>query len=148
MEQLKETTTGIDPWRHQDTRAIIDGELGFRRTLTAARTEVEMVAALLRDYVLTGAPTMEKPIQFDSFDMCVSTYTEALERVKQRFWTTTSLSSGFWINNDPRVLHANSRLIARLRRDDNTVRRLFLLHLPPDREVERWQDEHMRLRKF
>ncbi len=129
--------------------AVAAGDaFGFRQTLTEAHADIGATAALLNTFARTQSPESAAPLYFDSLRLCVATYAEALDRVAHRFWTTTLLSSGFWIDNHPRVLEANARLMRRLRQNGQNARRLFLLQLPPDREVERWQDERIRLGKF
>lgn len=127
---------------------IVDGNLGFRSTLSHAYADMREALAVLGDYASSGTPQLTKPVAFDSIRACITTYSEALAKVQQRFWATTFLSSGFWANNDQQVIDANRRLLQRLRGREGAVRRLFLLQRPALEEVNRWRDDSIRLGKY
>ncbi|HVR07949.1 MAG TPA: class I SAM-dependent methyltransferase [Thermoanaerobaculia bacterium] len=124
-----------------------EGGFGIRATLRAARSELERAASLLESFGAAQAPRAGEPFRLGSKRLCVAAYTEALGLVRQRFWATSVLSSGFWSERDPRILGANLGMMERLNGNGTAARRLFLLHNPPEAEVRSWQDERLLLAK-
>jgi SAM-dependent methyltransferase len=131
---------------HQ-TVPLPEGAFGFAEALSAAQASIEESRQMLRRYGLSRVPCAEAPLCFDSRRLSVLAYTSAIERVRERFWTTTFLGSGFWSGADGEILEANIRMMANCRRTGAVVRRLFLLTLPAEEEIQRAQDERMVLRK-
>lgn len=95
-----------------------------------------------------GAAAAETPFHFDSGGLCLKAYAEALARVGHRFWATTFLSSAFWTSDGSTILDANLRMLAELRGCGVVPRRLFLLQLPAEQEIQRARDERILLQKF
>jgi len=129
------------------TSLLPDGAFGFAEALNAAQASIEESSRLLRTYGISKVPCADAPLSFDSQSLSVLAYKSAIELVKERFWTTTFLGSGFWSGTDADILDANIRMMANCRRTGAVVRRLFLLTLPPEEEIQRIQDERMLLRK-
>lgn len=73
-----------------------------------------------------------------SNDHCVDAYEGGLGTVKNRFWTTTFFTSGFWSNTGGREMAANADLISRLKKAESPdLRRLFLLPVPQNNFFDR-----------
>jgi SAM-dependent methyltransferase len=111
---------------------INDYGLGVKKTIAEAHRRLSKAERRV-------APKAETDyIEFESNVSCVKTYCEALELVQGRFWTTTFVSSGFWIHSDQRIIAANQELLDRLGkgREIPNVRRLFLVHRSPEAELE------------
>jgi SAM-dependent methyltransferase len=122
---------------------VEDAGLGYAATLEAqrrawARTAGDLCAA-------ASGRRLDAPFFFDSAEACISTYVEALGHVRERFWTTTRLHSGFWTVRDPRIIEANARMMRRVRARGNAVRRLFLLDQPPERVAQAYRDQRVLL---
>lgn len=124
-----------------------DPDFGLGAMLRQAQADLRAAADLLAGYAATRRPNSDRPFVCDSRKLCVLSYTEALGRVQRRFWTTSFLSSGFWSRLDDEILGANLRLLGQLQKSGVATRRLFLLPLTPEDEIQRWQDERMLLRK-
>lgn len=120
---------------------------GFADALTAAQASVELITRTLRDYATSKIPYAVAPLYFDSQNLAVLAYKGAMERVRARFWTTTFLGSGFWCDADGDILDANIRMMANCRRAGAAVRRLFLLTLPSEEEIQRIHDQRILLLK-
>jgi predicted O-methyltransferase YrrM len=112
-----------------------DANLGFQRTVEEQRRILTELTDRLHRFMLDGKATTE-PVVLDSQSACITTYSEALERVKERLWTTTSLSSGFWTRRHPEVVAANEQMLRRLEGKAGATRRLFLLDQEPDQVRE------------
>lgn len=69
--------------------------------------------------------------------LLVGLYTEGLSKVKERFWTTTYLTSGFWAHGKYNVISANKSMLERLNANEKkTVQRLFLLRHSEKEEIK------------
>ena len=140
------TEQGTQPSPSATTLAA-DGSFGFGEALSTAQATLDEARRVLGSYHGSKIPCAEAPLHFDSRSISVLAYKSAIERVRERFWTTTFLASGFWSAGDTDILGANLRMMARGRQTGATVRRLFLLTIPPSEEIQRLQDERMLLRK-
>jgi SAM-dependent methyltransferase len=120
---------------------------GFADALSAARASVDAITGMLGDYATSKIPRATAPLCFDSQNLAVLAYKGAMERVRARFWTTTYLGSGFWSDANGDILDANIRMMSNCRRAGAVVRRLFLLALPPEEEIQRIQDQRILLLK-
>jgi SAM-dependent methyltransferase len=125
----------------------VNHDFGIGTMLRRAEADLRASADLLAAYAQARTPQSDRPFVCDSRKLCILMYTEALNRVRRRFWTTSFLSSGFWSRLDDEILGANLRLLGQLRESGVVTRRLFLLPLTPEDEIERWLDERMLLRK-
>jgi|SRR5579872_227822 len=122
-------------------------DFGIGAALSEGFADLRAAANQLDQYSATNIATMNGPFYFDSRKLCVATYSLALSEVRERFWTTTFLSSGFWAQEDDDILMANFRLMEDLRKSGVATRRLFLISLPLEEEVRRWRDERISLLK-
>ncbi len=129
------------------TEIPIDSDFGIGTMLRQAQEDLRASAGVLAGYAAARTPNSDKPFVCDSRKLCVLMYTEALSRVRRRFWTTSFLSSGFWAQPDDEILRANLRLLGQLQDSGVVTRRLFLLPLTSEDEAQRWLDERMLLRK-
>jgi predicted nucleotide-binding protein len=118
-----------------------DANLGFARTVTGQQQRIAELSSRLHKFMLNGNEAVEPlPVVLDSQSACITTYTEALERVQTRFWTTTSLSSGFWTRKQPPGFFvANDDMLRRLRDKPGAARRLFLLDQEPGQVKEAYK---------
>lgn len=123
------------------------GDFGLDAPLRQAREELSEASARLEVFRTSHSPRSQPPFRFDSERLCISSYVAALGQVRERFWATTFLSSGFWTHDGAEILAANLRMLRELRRQGVAPRRLFLLPVPPEAEVQRWEDERILLRK-
>lgn len=70
-------------------------------------------------------------------EVLVSLYTHGLFNVKERFWTTTYLTSGFWTHGRTDVITANKAMLDRLHQTNNkSIKRLFLLKNSEEEEIK------------
>lgn len=129
------------------TEIPVDFDFGIGTMLRQAQEDLRTSAGILAGYAAAKKPSSDKPFVCDSRKLCVLMYTEALSRVRKRFWTTSFLSSGFWSRLDDEILGANLRLLGELQKSGVATRRLFLLPFPPEDEIQHWLDERMLLRK-
>jgi SAM-dependent methyltransferase len=124
-----------------------EGGYGFAEALDAAQKALDESRRVLSRSDGADPPDAAAPLHFDSRSIAVLAYKSAVERVRERFWTTTFLASGFWSSPDAEILDANLRMMANLGRTGASVQRMFLLHRPAGEEIQRLQDERMLLRK-
>ncbi len=138
------TSQVVDP----PTGRVVDGGLGFVRTLESSQSRLNAVARRLWTFERNGLSSSQA-LEFDSKRACVATYAEALHQVQRRFWTTTFLSSGFWTdnNNSGDVIQANKNMMARLGQVGD-VRRLFLIHQPILDEIAAFKEHQILDRKL
>lgn len=122
---------GLPPPATSGSRVIEDSGLGFANTLREESSRLTQTIDRLHAYAEDDRPRIQGPLTFDSSRSAISTYSEALERVQHRFWATTFLSSGFWIQADVGIIEANARMLSRLNSTGGQARRLFLLDQPP-----------------
>lgn len=95
------------------------------KTTAAQRERLHFIEASL--LAVNNTRPMQTPISVGT-EACIDIYTEALDHVTQRFWTTTFFTSGFWLSSAGRVLAANRLMLDRVRNKSGaSVRRLFLL---------------------
>ena len=118
-------------------------QLGFGATLAAQNRA--LTRAITSLHAAAGGQGLVAPFYFEGTRACVSTYVEALALVRERFWTTTFLSSGFWTNQDARIVQANAGMMRRLRTDGGDVRRLFLLDQSPEQVVQAYREQRVLL---
>ena len=123
-----------------EERIHISG-LGYAATLEAWQRTLARMAEGLR--AAPRGKLLDEPLFFDSHEVCIATYAEALGLVRERFWTTTGLHSGFWTVRDPRIIEANARMTRRVRAREGSVRRLFLLDQSPDRVAQAYRDQRI-----
>jgi SAM-dependent methyltransferase len=94
----------------------------------------------LRRFLMARAasePSLQKaPIVLDSRSEAISLYQWGLDRIQSRYWTTSFLKSGFWVNADV-AFPSNRRMLQRLRASSPDIRRLLLFDGDPRREIER-----------
>ncbi|MDP8929130.1 MAG: nucleotide-binding protein [Actinomycetota bacterium] len=138
-------------WSSISTRPtddIEDAGLGYARTLRTERNKIEDIAGTLWAFHREKAATATGPFELGSTAAPISTYSEALDRVRRRFWTTTFLSSGFWTRPVGRVISANERMLERVKATQGEARRLFLLDQPPDMVVQAYRDHRVLQRQL
>jgi SAM-dependent methyltransferase len=122
-------------------------DFGIGATLSQGFADLRAAANQLDKYSSTNVASIKGPFYFDSRKLCIAAYSLALSRVRERFWTTTFLSSGFWAGEDDDILMANFRLMEGLRKSGVATRRLFLISVSLEEEVRRWRDERISLLK-
>jgi SAM-dependent methyltransferase len=119
------------PPRSLPLTSLEDGKLGVKETIRAEHLK------LLENARKLATTDEVEYLEFDSNPACVRTYIEALQYVQRRFWTTTFLSSGFWIHRDSRIIDANLKMLRRLgNKAPKSIRRLFIVERSPDEEIE------------
>lgn len=125
-----------------------DGGIGVRETIELERERNRNMIGSIKQFQNTKNFEIEEPLKFDSAKLCMKTYCEALSLVKERFWTTTFLSSGFWTNNNQQILTANRDLIDRLKNNtDGNIRRLFLLSQPIQEAAQTYRKDLIHLKE-
>ncbi len=121
---------------------------GVAAALLDGYAALDTIATGLEAFRHRQQSTMPEPIRIDSPRLCLLAYGAALGAVRQRFWTTTYLSSGFWGSADAEVLDWNRDVARALAANGEAVRRLFLLTRSPEEEIRRWRDDYLLLRKY
>jgi len=135
--------------------------LGFVRTLTDARRRIEECVTRLRAYLDAqgsrgcelgvGSALDRRPLELDSLACCVATYCEALSLVRERFWTTTFLDSGFWTDDDTAAradINGWNGVMTRTLAAANTrPRRIFLIDLSPAEYADAEKERRIHLRR-
>ena len=129
-----------------DTEEIEDSAIGIKETLKVYITRLRPHVSNLRDFSQGRIVQSTTPLDFDSTGAILNAYAEALSLVADRFWTTTYLSSGFWIKENIDIVGANTKMLERLRSQSGSSRRLFLLTEPPQSYVNSWKQELIDLR--
>jgi 2-polyprenyl-3-methyl-5-hydroxy-6-metoxy-1,4-benzoquinol methylase len=127
---------------------IMDAGLGYAKTIRRERQKLNEIVDTLNQFATRLTPVARTPIQFGSTIAPISSYTEALGRVEQRFWTTTFLSSGFWTRSHGQVLAANEEMLERIKKSGGEARRLFLLDQPPNLVVQAYRDHRILQRQL
>lgn len=125
----------------------VKDEFGIGAILSQGVADLDAATNELRRFSSTKVASATAPFYFDSKRLCISAYQVALGQVRERFWATTFLSSGFWAEEDENILTANLRLMDVLKQGEVVTRRLFLIPLSLEEEVRRWQDERISLLK-
>ena len=130
--------------------SIQDGNLGFAVTIQKERDRLTEVAERLRRYATGGIVEGHGPIVLDSGRGTMSAYSEGLDQVRERFWTTTFLDSRFWTRNEPQVINANRSMMSRLARSvaGGAARRLFLLNQEPQQVAQLYKADRVHLRQL
>lgn len=148
-KRVKQIWSNIPPLSPQaDDVLFNDGGIGVSETIELERERNRNMIGDIKQVQDSQDYTIEEPLKFDSAKLCMKTYCEALRLVKNRFWTTTFLSSGFWTNNNQQILNANRDLIERLKSDSNSsIRRLFLLSYPIQDAAQIYQKELINLKE-
>ncbi|MCA1674655.1 MAG: nucleotide-binding protein, partial [Actinobacteria bacterium] len=136
------------PLQPSSSDEITDAGLGYTGTIRRERQKLDQIVGLLHEFANTQQPIARSPIQFGSTSAPISTYAEALSQVKQRFWTTTFLSSGFWTGPQGNVLAANEEMLKRIKKSGGQARRLFLLDQPPNLVVQGYRDHRILQRQL
>ena len=127
---------------------IQDADLGFTSTLKSQLDGLMKLIRGLNTYASDRLPFRQQPLLFDSANACVSTSSEALNRVQRRFWTTTFLSSGFWSQPQSRVIEANANMMRRLKETEGEARRLFLLDQEPGKVAQAYRAHRIQCRRL
>ncbi|MBS1808734.1 MAG: nucleotide-binding protein [Acidobacteria bacterium] len=138
-------------WKRLSSRSrthtdLNDGGLGLTAAFSNVENWLRKFAEDLTSFAGDQSIKLSKPFYIDSSSVCLEAYAEALNLVKERFWTTTYLSSGFWTRGDARVLEANTNMLRRLREQTGDVRRLFLLSQEPSEAAQSWKRKFIHLR--
>lgn len=136
------------PLRSSSDDDIADAGLGYAGTIRQERQKLDSIEDFLREFASTRESTAPSPIQFGSTAAPISTYAEALGRVRQRFWTTTFLSSGFWTGHQGTVISANEEMLKRIKKNGGQARRLFLLDQPSNLVVRAYRDHRILQRQL
>jgi tetratricopeptide (TPR) repeat protein len=123
-----------------------EGGLGVSTPLKTIEHQKAWILKNSQIYARSDVDRLQEPLHLDSYTACIKAYSEALDLVTKRFWTTTYLSSGFWIQNTPEILDANKRMLERVRAVGGDVRRIFLLNQPIQAAVDTWQQRLINLR--
>ncbi len=127
---------------------VIDTGLGYVKTIRRERQKLDEIVSALNQFATQLTPIARSPIQLGSTMAPISTYTEALGHVEQRFWTTTFLSSGFWTRSHGQILAANEEMLKRIKANSGQARRLFLLDQPPNLVVQAYRDHRILQRQL
>ena len=130
----------------QNGEEIDDCGIGIKGTLKASITQLSQLSRSLKDFSLNSNLTISDPIYFDSTHDSRRAYAEALSLVQNRFWTTTYLSSGFWTKEDVDIIGANTNMLARLKHNKGSAKRLFLLKEPLQSAANLWRQDLIDLR--
>jgi hypothetical protein len=144
----------VQEWGGIDASAesvdIEDGKLGFAKTLRRERDRLADMAERLRRYASSGVGEGQGPILLDSGRAALSAYSEALDQVHERFWTTTFLDSRFWTRNEPQVIDANRNMMSRLSQAGvgGRARRLFQLEQEPEQVAQLYKADRVHLRQL
>ncbi|MBV9140562.1 MAG: nucleotide-binding protein [Pseudonocardiales bacterium] len=136
IDEMRQAWLVLPPPTPDGDREIDDADLGFATTLQDERSRLTRTIESLRGYAENHRPRLQRPLTFDSSRSAISAYSEALDRVQRRFWTTTFLSSGFWTRTQAGIIEANARMLRRLHDTGGQARRLFLLDQPPHMVAE------------
>ena len=128
--------------------AIDDSGIGVKATFAAYLERMGDLVTDLRNFAQDNSAKRTEPLYLDSTRASLDAYAEALDQVKERFWTTSYLSSGFWGKEDLTVIEANTRMLERLQHGNGRVRRLFLLTEQPQSSLNSWKQELIDLRNL
>ena len=101
---------------------------GIRATLNRDARELRQTQMMLG-----SGPDLEDAVPIRNAPRA---YVDAVSNVKSRFLTTTYLQSEFWTSNDIDVLSANENMLARIKSEGGTARRLILLSKPLGSELD------------
>jgi SAM-dependent methyltransferase len=135
------------PPLNRQSHPLDDSELGVAATIQLGKSFLTKIESALETLAQNDEAKFRHPIYFDASQLCISTYAEALKKVKRQFWTTTYLSSGFWTKGDAQILNANRKMLEHLRSQNGDVRRLFLLRQPHLSEIESWKQMLIHFRR-
>jgi CAP12/Pycsar effector protein, TIR domain/Methyltransferase domain len=143
----------VPKWRGLPPRSpsgddIADAGLGYAGTIRWERQKLDRIEGSLREFASTRESIAQSPIRFGSTAAPISTYAEALGLVKQRFWTTTFLSSGFWTGSQGTIIAANEEMLRRIKKSGGQARRLFLLDQPSNLVVRAYRDHRILQRQL
>lgn len=147
-ERVRERWLPLPPREETPRPPIEDHALGFANTLDDIADRLARATRRLAGYRSGVAAQVRErdPFRFDLSRACISTYADAMDGVRRRFWTTTYLTSGFWNNSDQDVVSANTRLVERCGQGGD-LRRLFLVPRPPESEMEAQREKRLWLRR-
>jgi hypothetical protein len=124
IDEMRKAWLVLPPPTPDGDRGIEDADLGFATTLQEERSRLTETIESLRVYAENKRPRLHQPLTFDSSRSAISAYSEALDRVQRRFWTTTFISSGFWTRSRGRCagpLWRRENGVAFVRDADHTV---------------------------
>lgn len=113
------TKTILNGWKnvpalHNDTYGINNSIIKYKDNLDRKLKSITV-------------QNQQETLQFDE-KLIVNLYVNGLNNVKERFWTTTYLSSGFWVHKTANIINANLNMLKRLKRNPKAdVKRLFLI---------------------
>ena len=98
-------------------------------------------ASLVRDFLAGRARNPKSPsrnpIHFDSYTAALEAYRQGLAQVEERFWTTSFLHSGFWVDEEV-AFDLNRELLRKAKRHGKPVvmRRLLLIESDPRIDIK------------
>jgi len=127
---------------------ISDAGLGYSTTINRELDRLKNVVSVLNRFRRNKAARSQTPIILGTQSAPVSAYKEALGLVRQRFWTTTFLSSGFWTRPQGDVIAANEDMLERVKQVGGQARRLFLLDQHPDSVAQAYRDHRILQRQL
>jgi SAM-dependent methyltransferase len=120
--------------------------IGLKGTLRQIADHASHIKKGLREYE-GGNIRMPEPIFIDSRRGALGVYREGLGLTDRRFWTTSYMRSEFWTRSDESIIKANGAMLARVRANNGTARRIFLLERPTLDEVNAWEHQLVFLRQ-
>lgn len=145
--KLIESWENLEPLAQLTNDILIkDDGMGVRKTIDFERNRNRQMISTIQNFV-KDERQIDHPLKFSSRKLSLSTYTEALDLVHERFWTTTFLSSEFWTSRNSKILDANSRLMKRLKQKKGDARRLFIINNSINEEVQVFEKKIINLRE-
>jgi hypothetical protein len=150
-DRMREAWSGIDAAEASAVAAgILDADLGFAGTLRREHEWLAEVAEQLRRHAQGGIVERPDPIVLDSGRAALSAYSEGLDHVRERFWTTSFLDSRFWTRNDPQVIDSNRTMLMHLAKSGQhgSARRLFLIDQDPQQVAQAYKADRVHLRQM
>ena len=114
--------------------SLNDDNLGISKSIIEHKNDLEDILEIIAKHQKTNG--IRKPLVFDE-KLIVNFYLNGLNNVEKRFWTTTYLSSGFWVHKTDGVIPANENMLSRLSKSRfKDVKRLFIIRREFEEELE------------
>jgi SAM-dependent methyltransferase len=147
---LRNSLTALSPLEERIRPSIFnDKGIGISKAIAYSERRTKQIIRDLSEYCIDESKKVDNPFYFESHDASLNAYKEGLNNVKRRFWTTTFLTSGFWLqeHSEASVIRSNKNMLRRLHESNGDIRRLFVIDCPISSKADQIKNEIIRHRQ-
>ena len=148
--RIRSSLTALSPFEERIQPTIFnDKGIGISKAIAYSETRTKQIISDLSEYCIDESKKVDNPFYFESRSASLNAYKEGLNNVTRRFWTTTFLTSGFWLQeqSEASIIQSNKDMLQRLSKSGGDIKRLFIIDCPISSKADQIKNEIIRHRQ-